>query len=126
MHATIRPCTAGGGTCQFFFGSNLPLAAGGVTVCVVNQFNGAVSGTANVETGDAATVANLTARVYTGIAIDNPCARCVGDTTINDGVQGGTCSGGTRNGLACDGNGTVPAVRTSGPRASTARSRGGA
>src|SRR5262249_9130578 len=46
-------CT--GGTCEFFFGSVLPLAAGGVSTCVTNQFNGPVTGTANVETGDAVT-----------------------------------------------------------------------
>ncbi|MCC6763030.1 MAG: hypothetical protein IT293_00060, partial [Deltaproteobacteria bacterium] len=39
------------GTCQWFFGSNLPLAAGGVTTCVVNRFNGSISGTANIESG---------------------------------------------------------------------------
>jgi hypothetical protein len=102
------PCTGGGGTCQYYFGSALPLAAGGVTTCVFNRFNGSVSGTANVETGEAANAANLSATVYTGIAIDNPCARCNNDPTINDGVQGGTCDGGTRVGLACDANGTVP------------------
>ncbi len=102
------PCTGGGGTCEFYFGSNLPLAAGGVTTCVVNQFNGSVSGTANVETGDASTTALLTSSVYNGIAIDNPCPRCLGDTTVNDGTAGGTCDGGPRSGLACDGNGTIP------------------
>ena len=101
------PCQAGGGTCQFFFGSNLPLAAGGVGTCVVNQFNGQVSGTANVETGDATTIANLSARVYTG-PTDNPCPRCVGDGAINDGTAGGTCDSGPRLNLACDSNGTVP------------------
>jgi hypothetical protein len=99
-------CT--GGTCEFFFGSNLPLAAGGVTTCVVNQFNGPITGTAEIETGEAATTALLTSRVYNGIAIDNPCPRCVGDTTLNDGAANGTCDGGTRINLACDGNGTVP------------------
>ncbi|MCC6764336.1 MAG: hypothetical protein IT293_06705, partial [Deltaproteobacteria bacterium] len=103
------PCTGGGGTCQYYFGAPLPLAAGGVTTCVVNQFNGAVSGTANVETGYAVTSANLTARVYNGIAIDNPCPRCVGDGAFNDGTAGGTCDGGARVGLACDSNGDVPA-----------------
>src|SRR6185436_752901 len=49
------PCTGGGGTCQYFFGSTLPLVAGGVGTCVVNQFNGPVTGTANVESGEAAT-----------------------------------------------------------------------
>ena len=44
------------GTCEFYFGAPLPLVAGGVGTCVVNQFNGAVSGTANVETGDAVTM----------------------------------------------------------------------
>jgi hypothetical protein len=101
-------CIGGGGTCEFFFGTNLPLAAGGVTTCAVNQFNGPISGTANVESGESATTVLVTSRVYNGIAIDNPCPRCIGDATINDNVQGGTCSGGPRNGLACDGNGTVP------------------
>ncbi len=102
------PCTPGGGTCEFFFGSNLPLAAGGISTCVVNQFNGPVSGTANVESGDAATTALLTSHVYNGLAIDNPCPRCVGDTTVNDGLAGGTCDGGPHQGDACDGNGTIP------------------
>jgi hypothetical protein len=100
-------CTGAGNSCQFFFGSNLPLAAGGVGTCVVNQFNGPVSGTANVESGEAVTVANLTSRVYTG-PTDNPCPRCLNDPTINDGNAQGTCVDGPRNGLACDANGTVP------------------
>jgi hypothetical protein len=75
---------------------------------VVNQFNGPITGTANIETGAAVNIAKLTSRVYNGVAIDNPCARCLGDAAINDGAQGGTCSGGTRNGLGCDANGTVP------------------
>ncbi len=101
------PCNAGGGTCQFFFGSNLPLAAGGVGTCVVNQFNGSVSGTANVESGEAATSALLTSQVFNGLSIDSPCPRCQGDPTVNDGAQGGTCNGGPRDGLACDANGSV-------------------
>lgn len=104
---TNTPCQAGGGTCQFFFGSTLPLAAGGVGTCVVNQFNGAVTGTANVETGDAVTVANLSSKVFTG-PTDHPCPRCSDAGGINDGVAGGTCDDGPRVGLACDANGTVP------------------
>ena len=99
---------SGGGTCEFYFGGPLPLAAGGVTTCVYNQFNGSVSGVANVESGEAATTAFLTATVYNGIAVDNPCPRCVGDGAINDGTAGGTCDAGTRVGLACDANGSVP------------------
>ncbi|MCC6767165.1 MAG: hypothetical protein IT293_21140 [Deltaproteobacteria bacterium] len=102
------PCTAGGGTCEYYFGSPLPLAAGGVTTCVLNQFFGPVSGTANIESGEANTVVNLRSRVFNGIAIDNPCPRCIGDAANNDGVAGGTCDGGQRMGLGCDGGGTIP------------------
>ncbi len=101
-------CGGGAGDCQYFFGAPLPLAAGGVTTCVVNQFDGAVSGTANIESGEAETVAKLKSRVYNGILLDNPCPRCVGDGAVNDGVKGGTCDGGVRDGLACDANGDVP------------------
>ena len=52
---TSIKCTAtaacGSGTCDFFFGAPLPLAAGGIGTCVTNQVNGAVSGTANIESG---------------------------------------------------------------------------
>src|SRR6185436_6199048 len=58
--------------------------------------------------GDAATVARLNSRVFLGFTVDNPCARCVGDGDINDGVAGGTCDNGPRVGLACDGNGLAP------------------
>jgi len=102
------PCTAGGGTCEFYFGGPLPLAAGGVTTCVYNRFNGSVTGVANVESGEASTTALLTSTVYNGIAIDNPCPRCVGDGAANDGTAGGTCDGGTRSGSACDANGSIP------------------
>jgi hypothetical protein len=105
---TDTDCNAVGGTCEWFFGSTLPLAAGGVGTCVVNQFNGPITGTANIESGDTATTALLTSRVYTG-ATDNPCPRCSDNGTINDGqASGGVCDSGPRQGLACDANGFVP------------------
>jgi hypothetical protein len=100
-------CAGVGGNCEWFFGSTLPLAAGGVGTCVVNQFSGSITGTANVESGETATKALLTSRVYTG-PTDNPCPRCSDAGGINDGTQGGTCIDGPRNGLACDANGFVP------------------
>ena len=101
-------CSAVGGTCEFFFGSNLALAAGGVGTCVVNQINGSITGTANIESGEAATSALLTSRVYTG-ATDNPCPRCSDNGTINDGdAAGGTCDAGPHQGDPCDANGFVP------------------
>jgi hypothetical protein len=107
------PCTAdsdcsGGGTCEFYFGSYLPLSAGGVATCVGNVFNGAVTGTFNEDTGATDGSAALTATVYSGPTADNPCPKCVGDTTLNDGVQGGTCQGGANSGAACDAMGTSP------------------
>ena len=53
-------------TCSFYFGAPLSLAAGGVSTCVINQFKQPITGTANVETGDATTTAFLTARSTAG------------------------------------------------------------
>jgi len=94
--------------CKFFFGTYLPLAAGGVSTCVQNTFAAGISGTANVNTGTSAGAASVTSRVFNGLSISNPCPRCLGDAVINDGTQGGTCSGGPRNGMACDASGSSP------------------
>ncbi len=100
---------SGVGTCVFVFGGPLPLVAGGVGTCVENTFAAPISGTANVETGAASTVAFLTSRVHSAvISTDTPCPTCDGDATINDGVLGGTCTGGNRSGKTCDGSGLVP------------------
>ncbi len=100
-------CTAPG-KCVFYFGSPLPLSAGGVSTCVTNQINGSVSGTANVESGTFASTLNLSSRVFNGIETALPCPVCVGDGTVNDGNKAGTCSGGPKNGQTCDGNGRSP------------------
>jgi hypothetical protein len=100
-------CSAAG-TCEYQFGTYLPLAAGGVATCVGNQVNGTISGTANIETGSSATSATLTSRVFSGPTLAEPCPRCVGDGTANDGARGGTCSSGQRPTKACDINGTSP------------------
>ncbi len=86
------------GTCQWYFGSNLPLAAGGVSTCVTNQFVGAISGTANIESGEAVNTALLSSAVFLASTIDQPCPRCIGDGAINDGTLGGTCDVGPRAG----------------------------
>ncbi|MDQ8044897.1 MAG: Ig-like domain-containing protein, partial [Patulibacter sp.] len=49
--------------------------------------------------GNLAPTVTLNWRVHTGITQDNPCPRCLGDGASNDGVLGGTCNGGSRNGL---------------------------
>ncbi len=100
-------CSAAG-TCEWFFGTYLPLAAGGVSTCVGNRIVGAITGTANVETGSAATTANLQSQVFSGPTLSEPCPQCDGDATANDGIRGGTCSGGQRNTKICDITGSSP------------------
>ncbi len=104
----VGTCVGPQGTCAFWFGSPLPLAAGGVATCVTNRWNGGISGTFNQATGASAGTASVVATVYNGIDIGTPCPRCVGDMWPNDGANGGTCSGGGRNGLSCDSNGQSP------------------
>jgi hypothetical protein len=97
-----------GSTCAFFFGAPLPLSSGGVATCVTNQIVGTITGTANIETGTAASELALTSRVFNGILTAQPCPQCNGDPTPNDGVQDGSCLGGQRPGADCDANGTSP------------------
>ena len=97
----------GAGTCAFFFGAPLPLSAGQISTCVTNQITSAVTGTANVESGAFESTINLKSTVFTG-DLAQPCPRCNGDATLNDGVKGGTCNGGSKGGSQCDANGTSP------------------
>jgi hypothetical protein len=46
--------------------------------------------------------------VFNAIDLAVPCPVCVGDSAVNDGTKGGTCSGGLKNGQPCDGNGRSP------------------
>lgn len=100
------PCPSG--ACAFFFGAPLPLSAGGIGTCVTNQVNGAVSGTANAETGEFTGTINLTSKVHSGIETTRPCPTCDGDGAANDGTKGGTCSGGPKVGQPCDVSGESP------------------
>lgn len=101
-------CGSSAGTCEYYFGSYLPLAAGGVSTCVGNQIAGVITGTANVESGGAATNVSLRSIVYSGPTLAQPCPQCQGDGNANDGARGGTCAGGMRDTKACDVNGTSP------------------
>lgn len=101
-------CSGGAGDCQRFFGSPLPLVAGGVNSCVVTQWNGTITGTFNQQTGASVGTATVLSRIYTSGTINNPCPVCNGADVPNDGVKGGTCSAGTRVGLTCDRNGQSP------------------
>jgi hypothetical protein len=86
-------------------GPPLPLVAGGVAVCVVNNFatqgpNG-FTGTANLQTGET----NLTIALKSDVFITDRtfvCPRC----------ETGTCSGGPNKGKACTVHGTTTVSET--------------
>lgn len=84
------------------FGSPLPLSAGGVSSCVVNEFREAITGTYDCETGCGSSDVRILSSVYLVIDQNKPCPPCVGDPTPNDGDKGGTCDGGATPGAACD------------------------
>ncbi len=91
--------------CLCFFGAPLAISSGGTPVCVVNEILEDYSGTMSLRTGDADFGTRLAALVYLGISQTSPCPTCQGDAIPNDGVEGGTCSGGVSSG-SCDVNGT--------------------
>ncbi len=100
---------SGVGTCQLYFGPPMPIHAGNVGTCVLSQFAPGLTGTYDAETGAAAMTVRLSSRVYAGqVSQDTPCPVCDGDGAPNDGVAGGTCTGGSRAFESCDGNGTTP------------------
>jgi len=103
---TSLQCTSDGecadnGTCAFFLGAPLPLSVGGLSYCTT-QAVGPVTGTTNLSDGSSAFSLGVTMEWFRGRLAEMPCPRCVGDSTPNDGVKGGTCLEGAHNGEACD------------------------
>jgi hypothetical protein len=98
-------CTGGGicmRRCAFYTSAPTPVTVGGVSACLTEEITAAVTGTTNVEQGSLTAQVPVRTDIYTGITTDSPCPRCVGDPTPHDGVKGGVCNGGPRNGSACD------------------------
>ncbi len=89
----IPTCTNAGfsGPCIFFFGSPLPLVAGGVPTCVVNEISGAVSGTINLNDGSSINNVPLSSKVFPVGTQIAPCPQC----------NGGLCQDGPRGGQTC-------------------------
>ncbi|GEM_PF-2313539 len=118
----------GGAQCDFFLLPPRHLSGGGLPVCVQERLAVDVTGTFNNESGAAAIALDSYSDIMLGIALTQPCPVCSGDGAANDGVRGGVCSGGSRDGLGCDANGqdatwgptsldcpADPANRVSGP-----------
>jgi hypothetical protein len=98
----------GGNQCRCFFEPPRPLAGGGVPLCLLSEHAAEVSGTMDVDTGQMDAAVDLKWNLHFGLTQTSPCPRCVGDGTANDGIAGGTCNGGPRNGLVCDTQATDP------------------
>jgi hypothetical protein len=92
----------GGNVCNCYLGPPLPLSAGNTPACVVNRLSEDVTGTVDVDTGDAATLVKLRSVVYLGDTIITPCPYCEGDVTPGDGIRDGTCVVGEDAGAPCD------------------------
>jgi hypothetical protein len=72
------------------------LSSGGIGVCVVNQVVGAITGTANPDSGSGSSAVKLASKVHTALDNLKPCPRCIS----------GTCNEGPRAGMACTVHGT--------------------
>ena len=119
-----NPDCGANGPCIYFFGAPLPLVAGGVSTCVLNEVSGPVTGTADVEAGSSVTNVPLRSLVHPTGTVNHPCpvcaTVCTGGPTPNapcgtnsDCGAGGTCdtsglkcSDGDRVGLACSPQGS--------------------
>lgn len=98
------------GTCEFFVGAPqpLPISFFGGGMCTIDQWRGQLTGTFDESTSAISGAVSILSKLYLGGVVDQPCPICDGDLYRNDGVAGGTCIGGARSGLPCDGNGTSP------------------
>lgn len=91
-------CITGGaaGPCIFFFGAPLPLVAGGVPTCILNQINGPVAGTVNLSDGTSIANVPLISKVHPVGTVFEPCPIC----------EAGQCTAGDNDNGACTVNGT--------------------
>jgi hypothetical protein len=93
------PTACGGASpnCAYFLGGYLAGSAGGTPTCSRNKLFDDVSGTANLEAGQANLDMELRAVVHLGLGQAQPCPICVGDTTPQDGIRDGVCQGGAND-----------------------------
>jgi len=98
----IDPACPGLQECTYYLGPPAPLSASNTPTCGLFRLENDVTGTFDPDTGDAEQNIQLRAVIHTGIALNKPCPICVGDPVPKDGIKGGICDGGTRDGLDCD------------------------
>jgi hypothetical protein len=88
--------------CAYYLGPPAPLSASNTPTCGLFRLESDITGSYDPDSGAGDQNIELRAVIHTGIALNKPCPICVDDPTAKDGVQGGTCDGGTRDGLPCD------------------------
>ncbi len=107
-------CTGGGESCACFYGPPLPISSGAVPVCVLNVYDGPVTGTVNIAdsgpaAGTSSTLIHLTSIVHNGLTVDRPCPICMPNPNAGqDDEPANVCSAGPREGEACDVAGVHP------------------
>jgi hypothetical protein len=91
-------CTGAGvaGPCVFFLGAPLPSSAGGIPTCILNQVDGPVTGTIDVENGSSTIDVPLLSKVHVTGTLEHPCPNCTDDL----------CTDGPRTAQACTVMGT--------------------
>jgi hypothetical protein len=88
--------------CAYYLGPPAPLSASNTPTCGLFRLESDLTGTIDPDSGEGEQSISLRAVIHTGIALNKPCPVCVGDPVAQDGIKGGTCDGGTRNGQDCD------------------------
>jgi hypothetical protein len=97
----------GGERCTCYLDPPAPAVSGAVPTCNITPYTADVFGSWNVDTGAGTVIlpSEQTAYFALGGTTVKPCPTCDGDPIRNDGVRGGTCSGGLDAGQACDAQG---------------------
>ena len=101
-----------------FNGAPLPLSAAGTSVCVVNEFVTAATGTGNIVTGEGEVTYRMLAHTHLADKLARPCPVC-GGYCADDAPQPGevcegscsdtkTCRGGSNTDGACTTDGDCP------------------
>jgi hypothetical protein len=100
--ADADDCPSGNDLCRCFLGPPVAVGAGGAPACIQVRFDEAHEGTLDLGRGDWQNRLRLSAVMHLGLNLYSPCPTCIDDPVPNDGVRGGTCDGGARDGQACD------------------------
>lgn len=108
----------GGSVCQCYTAPPTPIYTGGTPACLLRKATALPTGTWNRALGAGSITHTERTQIYLGMDTLLPCASCSGDAVANDGIRGGTCSGGASDGLSCDANGTDPTYFAAGHAAS--------